>query len=260
MCTLVLLRRPGHAWPVIVAANRDELGSRPAAPPGRHWPDRAHVVAGLDRSAGGSWCGVNDDGLVAAVLNRRNTLGPAAGKRSRGELVLDALDHAEAAVAAEALRGLDPDAYRPFNLLVADAAAAFWVRHAGDGAVRTFALPPGVTFLEAGEANDQTMPRTRTFKPLFEAAAAPDPGANGGTGGWGAWERLLAKRGTPTGDPHDAMCIVTGGDYGTRSASLIALPRYAHERPVWLYADGRPGEAAFAPVALDAVPAAAPAP
>ena len=72
--------------------------------------------------------------MVAAVLNRRGTLGPEPGKRSRGELVLEALDHAEATRAADALRALDPAAYRPFNLIVADAVDAFWIRHAGDGA------------------------------------------------------------------------------------------------------------------------------
>ena len=54
MCTLVILRRPEHAWPVIIGANRDEMIDRPAKPPGRHWPDRAEVVAGLDLLAGGS--------------------------------------------------------------------------------------------------------------------------------------------------------------------------------------------------------------
>ena len=69
--------------------------------------------------------------MVAAVLNRVGSLGPAAGKRSRGELVLEALDHADAAAAAKALADLDPEAYRPFNLLIADARDAFWLRHAG---------------------------------------------------------------------------------------------------------------------------------
>jgi len=48
MCTLVILRRPEHDWPVVIGANRDEMTDRPALPPGRHWPDRAEVVAGLD--------------------------------------------------------------------------------------------------------------------------------------------------------------------------------------------------------------------
>ena len=113
MCTLVMLRRPEARWPLMVAANRDELSTRPWQGPARHWPDRPEVVAGKDMTAGGSWLGVNDDGLFAAILNRPGTLGPADGKRSRGELVLEALDHAEAKVAAEALADLNPEQLPP---------------------------------------------------------------------------------------------------------------------------------------------------
>jgi hypothetical protein len=239
MCTLVILRRPGHEWPLVLAANRDELRSRPAKPPARHWPDRAHVTAGLDELAGGTWLGFNDDGLAAAVLNRRGTLGPAPGKRSRGELVLDALDHAEAYIAADALRALDPAAYRPFNLVVADAIDAFVLSHAGDGAIRVTPVPEGASMLESGELNDPTSARTRHYLPLFRTAPEPDPAD---LASWAGWQALLADRTSETGDPRDAMCIITEGEYGTVSGSLLALPAYATERPVWLYADGRPGE------------------
>jgi hypothetical protein len=246
MCTLVLLRRPGHAWPLRIAANRDELATRPSRPPGRHWPDRPHVVAGLDELAGGSWLGVNDDGIAAAVLNRHGTLGPAAGKRSRGELVLDALDHGEAYMAAEALAALDPAAYRPFNLVVADPVDAYMVRHAGDGPIRILPVPEGVSLLEAGELNDECSPRTQRFLPRFREASPPDPAA----GDWSAWQALLADRSTDGGDPRHAMCVVTEGLYGTRSASLVALPPYPTELPIWLHADGRPGEAPWQLVKL----------
>ncbi len=46
------------------------------------------------------------------------------------------------------------------------------------------------------------------------------------------------------------MCIHTGGDYGTRSSSLLALPALPPARPVWLYADGPPDRTAFEPVAF----------
>ena len=131
MCTLVLLRRPGNGWPLILGANRDEMHDRPWTAPGRHWPDRPEVVAGRDDLAGGSWLGLNDEGVVAAILNRRGTLGPAPGLRSRGELVLDALDHADARDAADALAALDARAFRPFNLVVADDRDAFWLRARG---------------------------------------------------------------------------------------------------------------------------------
>jgi uncharacterized protein with NRDE domain len=83
MCTVVILRRPGHAWPLLLAANRDEMKDRPWQPPARHWPDRPQVVAGLDELAGGTWLGLNDDGLAAGVLNRRGSLGPELDMRSR---------------------------------------------------------------------------------------------------------------------------------------------------------------------------------
>src|SRR5215472_12933777 len=108
MCTVVILRRPDHRWPVLIGANRDEMIDRPWRSPDRHWPDRPEVVAGLDVLAGGSWLGINDWGVAAAVLNRTGSLGPAPDRRSRGELVLEALDHADAVTAAEALSYLDP--------------------------------------------------------------------------------------------------------------------------------------------------------
>src|SRR5260221_3501106 len=120
MCTLIILRRPGPAWRVVIAPNRDEMIGRPWLAPARHWPDRPDVVGGLDVLAGGSWLAVNRHGVAAGILNRIGSLGPLAGRRSRGELVLEALDHADAGIAAEALSQLEPRSYRPVNLIIAD--------------------------------------------------------------------------------------------------------------------------------------------
>ena len=65
MCTLVILRRPDHPWPVLIGANRDEMIGRPSLPPARHWPDRPELIAGQDQLAGGSWLGINDWGVAA---------------------------------------------------------------------------------------------------------------------------------------------------------------------------------------------------
>lgn len=245
MCTLVILRRPDHAdWPVLIAANRDELSGRSSSPPGRHWPDRADVVAGLDQDAGGSWLGLNDHGVVAAILNRRGTLGPLAGKRSRGELVLDALDHADANLAADALADVDPQAYRPFNLVIADNRDAFWLRHADDGRILKTPIESGLSMITAGDIDDPGSARIRRYRPLFDGASVPDPTR----GDWSDWQLLLASRASESGDPKDAMCIRTDGDYGTRSSSLIALPAMVTETPQWLYADGPPDGQDYHPV------------
>jgi len=253
MCTLVLLRRPAHSWPLILAANRDEMAGRPWDPPARHWPDRPEVVAGRDRLAGGSWLGLNDLGVVAGVLNRRGSLGPAPDARSRGELVLEALDHADAAAAADALAALDPRAYRSFNLVVADDRDAFWIRglgREGPARVAVAPVPASVSMLTAYDLDDPGDGRIATFLPRFRAAAPPDPDA----GDWAAWETLLATR-PPEGAParESAMSFALDSGFGTRSSSLIALPSRALEperRPLWRFAAGAPDHTPFMPVTL----------
>src|SRR5262245_46531694 len=218
MCSVVILYRPSEAWPVILAANRDEMIDRPWDPPGRHWPDRADVVAGRDRLAGGSWLGLNDAGVVAGILNRMDSLGPKPDFRSRGELVLEALDHADAVEAAEALGALEPAAYRSFNMVIADNRDAFWLRHRGGGdQVEVLALPEGLSMITAHDRNDAAgSGRIRAYLPRFRAAAAPEPGM-AGDAGWAAWEALLASR--DQADPYDAMAIVTDSGFGTVSSS-----------------------------------------
>lgn len=251
MCSVIILRRPDHPWPLLLAANRDELWSRVSRPPGRHWHDRPELVAGLDEEAGGSWLGLNDWGVLATVLNREGTLGPAALKRSRGELVLDALDHADAKEAAEALRHVDGSAFRPFNLILADNRDAFWLRHEAEGdRVVVVPLPVGLSMIASRDLNDPSTPRIARYRHLFECSAIPDPD-KGPAGDWSDWELLLGARAGKGQEPREAMCVVTDGDYGTVSSSLVALPADAGRRPIWLHAEGRPGETPFYPVTLD---------
>ncbi|HVT52511.1 MAG TPA: NRDE family protein [Dongiaceae bacterium] len=237
MCSVIILFRPGHDWPILWASNRDEMLDRPWLPPARHWSDRPDVVAGKDELAGGTWLGVNDAGLVAGILNRRDSLGPMPGKRSRGELVLDALDFADAADAVEMLTELDTNAYRPFNMVLADNTQAFWLRNRG-AEVEAFPVPPGVTMVTASDANDPNSKRIRHFRPLWQAAEAPDPDKEE----WSEWEELLASRAhAPDGDAFDAMNIISNTGFGTSSSSIIALPgvQWATRKPIWRFHTGR---------------------
>jgi uncharacterized protein with NRDE domain len=248
MCSVIFLRRSDHDWPLILGANRDEMLSRPWKPPARHWPDRPEIVAGLDELAGGSWLGLNDHGVVAGALNRPGSLGPAPGLRSRGELVLEALDHADAADAAAALGDLDGRAYRPFNLFVADNRDAFWLRNEGKGGrVGVFPVPEGISMLTARDLSDTASPRVRLYLPRFEAAPPPDPDR----GDWKSWEELLSAREEfPGAGPDSALAITTDIGFGTSSSALIALPAVERTKvpPIWLFATGVPKPGAWKPV------------
>jgi len=249
MCTLVILRRPEHDWPVVIGANRDEMIARPAKPPGRHWPDRAETVAGLDLLAGGSWLGLNDWGVVAAVLNRQGSLGPADGLRSRGELVLEALDHADAVDAAAALSDLDPAAYRSFNLIVADNRDAFWLRHADAGRIEAHPLKEGLSLIAAGDVDELATPRLALARPRFVAAPPPDPERDE----WSAWQDLLGDDTVPSGlPPEAALRFRTPHGFATVSSALIALPAEPspNRPPAFRYAGWLPEPAPWCKIAV----------
>ena len=238
MCTVVFLRRPDHPWPLILGANRDEMMDRPWRVPGRHWPDRENVVAGIDELAGGSWLGVNDEGVVAGILNRKDSLGPDENLRSRGELVLEALDQTDAVYAVEAIADLNPASYRSFNLFVADNRDAWWLRSIGPKArkVEVFEIPEGVSMLTAWDLNAEGSVRTSFHLPLFTDAVQPDPENQE----WQRWEELMGSTDHASNSvTGEAMLIQTDRGFGTLSTSLIALEssEIYNARKIWRFLD-----------------------
>ena len=246
MCTLVIFRRPRHRWPVLIGANRDEMVDRPSKPPGRHWPARPEVIAGLDMLAGGSWLGINDWGVAAAVLNRHGSLGPSPDRRSRGELVLEALDHADATAAAEALSDLDPEAYRTFNLIVADESHGFWLRHAGGPGIELSPLKDGLSMIAAGDLDDLATRRLELALPAFRAWPTPDPDHDD----WSGWQSLLSSTRAPPNEPVTAAMRFRTDGYATVSSALIALPARGEpeRRPVFRFAEWLPHTSAWCDV------------
>jgi hypothetical protein len=250
VCTVVTLHRPGHAWPMLLATNRDEMRHRPWQAPARHWPDRPGVVAGRDEEAGGTWLGLNDHGVVAAVLNRVGSLGPAAGKTTRGVLPLLALDQTTAADAAAALSAMDGRPFRPFNMVLADRNGAWWVRWAGPETGETpqaSTIPEGLHMVTAFDLDAPESPRVARHLPLFRAAPPPDPDRD-------AWESWIARLADPSRDKTNvesgALLIDGPGGFGTVSSSLIALAARP-QNTIWKFAAGAPDKTEFRAVSVD---------
>ena len=220
MCTLVILRRPEHNWPVVIGANRDEMIDRPAKAPARHWPDRPEVVAGIDLLAGGSWLGVNDSGVAAAVLNRHGSLGPAAGVRSRATRARSARPRRRGRRRGRAVRSrpgrlsqLQPDCRRQPRCVLATPH-----RYRADRGASGAGRAVGHCRRRSRRAHDATA--TSCASALRgRHAARPD------AGDWTAWEALLSDGTVPPGQPEDAaLRFRTPRGFATVSSSLIALP------------------------------------
>jgi uncharacterized protein with NRDE domain len=230
MCSIIL--RIGETG-TCIAANRDELLRRPSQPPAAHWPEYPGIIAGRDETAGGTWLGMNRHGVMAAILNRHGTLGPAAGKNSRGELPLLALQHQTAEAGVKALATINAASYRSFNLVIADHASAYFVSGLESGSPALQKLGAKTWMITSGEPNDMLLPRIARHLPKFESAALSE------------WPALLADN---TGPWTSALNIPAQNGFGTVSASLISLPKSGGA--TWLFSPGPPHETAFTAIPI----------
>lgn len=230
MCTLIALHRcgPDPSEPYLtVAANRDEFLNRPAEGPAiRDWRGK-RILSPLDCEAGGTWWGLNEEGVFAALTNRP-CAAPDATRRSRGLLVLDALSHASADKAADVLSALPPQEYNPFNLFVADALRAFAIVYDESG--ERWDLEPGVHVV--GNADPDTENVEKVRRTLERARSVQDAGEVDLLGGLA--EVCATHEGEA--DPIASPCVHTD-HYGTRSSTLLELGpqsgilRHAHGAP-----------------------------
>ena len=137
MCLILLAWRAHAAFPLAVAANRDEFHARRAAA-AAFWGDRPAVLAGRDLEALGTWMGVARNGRFAAVTNYRGAREPSA-EESRGALVTRFLESMNPP--GEFMGSISTAKYSGFNLLASDGEELWWMSNR-DGAPRR--LEPGV--------------------------------------------------------------------------------------------------------------------
>jgi uncharacterized protein with NRDE domain len=116
MCLILIAHKVHPAYPLVLAANRDEAYARATAL-AAFWPDHPRILGGRDLEQGGTWLGITRDGALAAVTNYRESGAVKSSTRSRGELAANYL-RGQAAPAAYMNRlQSDVQAYNGFNLI-----------------------------------------------------------------------------------------------------------------------------------------------
>jgi hypothetical protein len=228
MCTLAILYRVARSTPILVAANREERFDRPTQYP-KIQSGSPRVVCGIDRRAGGTWLGVNQNGMFCAVTNRRKTHLPAE-PRSRGLLCRELLNVRSAKEAAvHAAKELAKGIYAGANYICADGRYAAVV-HGGDK-IEIVELTAGLHVITSGDVDDlrderqQFVRRMLTLQTLDSSVAF-----------LAVASRAFSRK--PDGDGRRGV-VMLGNDFGTVSSTLIALSRKT-PHAVFQYAPGPP--------------------
>jgi uncharacterized protein with NRDE domain len=228
MCLILIAFRHHPAYPLVVAANRDEFHARPTAP-AAFWSDAPHVAGGRDLEAGGTWLGITRDGRFAAVTNVREPHAATPPRPvSRGGLVsryLAGSEHVAGFLARLPERAAE---YRGFNLLAGDPRNLHYYSNRGGAPAP---LGPGIHGLSNHLLNSPwpkvtggcaalavTLERADGPEPLLESllslladeTVAPDRHLPD-TGVGPERERLLSPR------------FIRGGEYGTRSSTALVV-------------------------------------
>ncbi len=247
MCTLTLAWRAFARTPVALAATRDESPDRGSEPPAIREGPNCHL-APRDVEAGGTWIGLTETGLVAAITNRPLDA-DWEGERSRGLLVDDCLrEHSAEAAVRTVEREVADRTYDGFSLLLADPVAAFVISY--DGVPSITRLNPGVHVV--GNVGGVLNGRERFAIPTglgsdgaeiadsarrVAAAVVPEPGESGR--GW-------LDRASDVLADHEYGACRHGDGFGTRSFTRIRTG----PDPAVAFADGPPCETPSEPVSV----------
>lgn len=219
--------------PILVAYNREESLDRICATPSIQ-SGKPRVLASVDQHTGGTYLGVNQNGMFVGVVRRKKS-GGFMGLRSRGSLAREMLKCNSAQHALDfALEELDGGQYGGANFCVADQDGG-WVIHAGND-VNVVELEQGLCVMSDRDMNDPRDERAAMAKRLLTLQTLDSP-----VKFLAIASKVLAR--TPTGPGRPGM-VVREKDYGTVSSALISLGKKPRDA-IYQYSNGAPDQSKF---------------
>ena len=227
MCLLLVAWKADARFPLVLAANRDEMYERPTTP-AHWWKDSPQILAGRDLQAGGTWLGITATGRFAALTNYREPGQHRPEARSRGILVQDFLLSNESPAQFGERLALGLSLYNGFNLIFGDLTDEIFYA-SNRSADPPSPITPGIHGL-SNHLLDTPWPKvlsgTRALRSEMQREGGPDP------------EQLLAlldDRATPPDDALPATGVglelerllgplfIQTPMYGTRCSTVLVL-------------------------------------
>lgn len=233
MCLLAVQYKSVPEASILVAANREEDYDRPSLVPSIQ-PGKPRVLSGVDAKAGGTWLGVNQNGLFVGLCNRGRLVPPAA-PRSRGVLCRELLRANSARHAVDmAMEELTSNKYDGVNFIIADYESG-WCVHGHDDP-EVVELDEGLNIVCGGDLNDPRDERQKLARRLLTLQTL-----DSSVKFLAVASKAFAR---PPAAPERPGMLFRGKERGTVSSTLIALGKKPRDA-IFQYANGSPDVAKY---------------
>lgn len=233
MCLLAIQYRSVPEAPILVAANREEAYDRPSLVPAIQ-PGKPRVLSGVDARHGGTWLGVNQNGLFVGACNRPKALAPLS-PRSRGLLCKELMRVNSARQAVDlAMEELLSGKYEGVNFVIADNESGWVVHGSEDPEVEE--LEEGLNIISSYDVNDPRDERQKLARRLLTLQTL-----DSAVKFLAVASKAFAR---PPASPDRPGMVVRGKERGTVSSTLITLGKKPRDA-IFQYASGAPDEARY---------------
>ena len=233
MCLLAIQYRLVPEAPILVAANREEFFDRKSQPPSIQ-SGKPRILSGTDLQAGGTWLGMNQNGLFVGVTNRMKMSAPLA-PRSRGVLCRELLRASSAQRAVDlAMEELATGSYDGVNYVIADSESG-WCVHGGDD-LNVVELTEGLNIVSGGDINDSRDERVALARRLLTLQTLDSP-----VKFLAVASKVFAR--SPVAPDRPSM-VIRGQMRGTVSSTLLSLGQKPRDA-IFQFADGAPDETKY---------------
>ena len=223
MCLILVAKGAHPSYPLIIIANREEYHSRPTQSLS-FWHDHPTIAAGRDLTAGGTWFGLNRQGLFAAVTNFHEPTVAVKSDYSRGMLVLDWLRQKPESADCRLQNPGQLQRYQGVNVIFGNIATLWWDSNRVSDPRQ---IPAGITGLSnhlldepwhkityGKQVFKNILSRSFRLDTFFELLSDRTPARGTATRGSGFSPDLTAAQ---------SPIFVKGPLYGTRSSTVLLL-------------------------------------
>ena len=245
MCTSVILINKKSNWPLILGTNRDEYFNRKSLPPNRHWSKHPYIIGGLDKLSGGTWCAINDYGIIACIHNKISKINNFIPKESRGKIILKILKGKNIKEVLKIINNIDLSRYDGFNLFFANNDSAYWMKHnVKTKNIYIRKVPEGLSILTSSNLNDRKDKKINYYIKRINKNST----FNNNKKSLSRIELILKNDKIKNQkNKHDPICFNINNKFGTVSSAIICINKnfYKNKSLIYRYTNGPPNKSVY---------------